>query len=65
MIQGLPQINFDQLQAVAYHFNCTLKYGDDSNLYEKQVKNTIVHQDIVDRITPHKLTRRFPKQRND
>ena len=39
--QGLLQMHFDQLQAVAHHFNC-IKYGDNYDLYEDQDEDAIV-----------------------
>ena len=59
--EGLPQIHFGQLQAVAHHLNC-IKYGDDYNLYEDQDEDDTVMKAIAEGIIPHKFTRRILKQ---
>ena len=35
--QGLPQMDFEKLQTVAWLLNF-MKYGDDYNLFENQIK---------------------------
>ena len=62
--QGLPQIHFDQLQALAHHLNC-IKYGDDYNFNEDQDQDATVMKAIAEGIVPHKFTRQILKQRED
>ena len=52
--QGLPQMHFNQLKAVAHHLNF-IKYGDNCNLHEYQDEDIIVHKAIGDGIIPHKI----------
>ena len=58
--QRLPQMHFDQLQAVTHHLNC-IKYGDNYNLYEDQDEDAIVMKAIAEGIIPHKFARRILK----
>ena len=62
--QGLPQMHFDQIKAVAHHLNC-IKYGDDYNLHEYQDKDGIVYKAIADDIILRKLTQRILEQREN
>ena len=62
--QGLPQMHFDQLQAVTHHLNC-IKYSDNYNLYEDQDEGAIAMKAIAEGIIPHKFTCRILKQRDD
>ena len=61
--QGIPQMKFDLLKAIAHHHPNCIKYREDYNLLKKkQNEEVIEHQAITDGITPHKFTRKLLKR---
>ena len=61
---GVPQIDFDQLQAVAHHLNC-MHYGDDYRLHDPDYDEAVIHQAMANNMLPAKLTRCVLLKRED